>query len=465
MNRSIRKKFAMLLVVLILSVILLGVLFNTFFLEGFYVLQNKSLLIDVARQAEDLYRKGLSSTGDELSALDRSESVSIYFLNDRLEILYSSSNQNQLADHNKLPREIETQISQREKTPFFGTTEKGDSEAPNIVYAKAIGENSFLVLVKSIKVIRESVIIANRFYAIAGLVSLFIGMLAILPFSRIVTQPIIRMQAVTRSLSQLNFSQQVPVHGHDELSELAESINVMSDQLQQSITTLQKDIVRHKQLVRDLSHELKAPLAVIKGYSEGLIHGLASSQDKQEQYMKTIVNECIRMDGLIQDMLYLSRLEAGTYQPNITVFSAKTFLESIIDRFAPQMQEKQCVGTLQCNPQITLNADEKLLDKAISNYLSNAVNHVHNHGSVAIVCNPINEHMEISVTNTGSPIPEEQMARIWDPFYICDTSRNRTTNGHGVGLAIVKSVAELHHAEVSCVNTEDGVQFVFSLPM
>lgn len=455
----------MLLIVLILSLILLGVLFNTLFLETFYVYQNKSLLVDVARQAEDMYQKGLSTDGVELAALDRSESVSIFFLNEKLEIIYRSSNQNHLTDPKKIPREIETQISQGVELPFFGTTEKGDSEAPNIVYAKAVGDKSVMVLVKSIKGIRESVAIANHFYTFAGLASLLIGMLAIIPFSRIVTQPIIRMQEVTRALSQLNFSQLVTVHGQDELSELAESINTMSTQLQRSITALQEDVVRHKQLIRDLSHELKAPLAVIKGYSEGLMHGLATSRDKQEQYMKTIVNECVRMDGLIQDMLYLSKLEAGTYQPSVTEFYAKAFLEGVIDRFASQLQEKNCVCVLQCDPNITLRADVKLLEKAISNYLDNAVTHVNSNGAVVVECKPKAGSMEIFVTNTGVPIPEEQIARIWDAFYMCDTARNRTANGHGVGLAIVKSVADLHHAKCFVANTEHGVQFVFSLPM
>ena len=465
MKKSIRYKIFLLFASLIFVIILLGMLFNKLYMEKFYVAQNETLLAGIAAEVESLYYQHQTSFEDTLSDIGRTESVGIFITNNQFEILFSSNKQEQNSEERKIPLEIEKKIESGMTSSFFGTTERENAESPNIVYAKIMSDASILVITKSLRGIRSSVAIANQFYMIVGLISLIIGVLAVMLFSKVVTDPIIRIKDVTSAISQMKFDQQVNVRGQDELSDLAISINHMSRQLQQNIENLKKDITRHKQLVRDLSHELKTPITIIKGYVEGLSHGLADNPRKQEQYLETIVNECIRMDSLVHDMLILSKLEAGKYELKTEDFQAEEFLQQIIARFTAQIQEKGAVCTFTCDPAVHLYADKKQIDTAISNYLMNAVNHVNAAGTIHVDCQYKESSVDIVVMNTGSRIPADQMEKIWDVFYLRDQSRNRATCGHGVGLAIVKSIAENHQAQVYAINGEDSVQFIFSLPL
>ena len=272
------------------------------------------------------------------------------------------------------------------------------------------------------------------------------------------------MSRVAANIAELDFSERIEVATNDELGRLGTSINEISEKLSRSIGRMQQDIVRRKRLVRDLSHELKTPIGVIKGYAEGLQFGVADDPDKTARYCGVIAAECDRMDGMIRQLLELSRLENAETPLNVSIFPVERLLEALDTRFERDVEQKQVRLRMTARPGTQLKGDFELLDRALSNLLTNAIRHTPEQGEVLLSMEVEAKNAVLRVRNTGAPIPAEELDRIWDVFYTMDRARGRDSGGHGVGLAIVQSIAALHDGSVSARNMEDGVEFCMKLP-
>ena len=263
-------------------------------------------------------------------------------------------------------------------------------------------------------------------------------------------------------LDQLDFSERVRVDTSDELGALGESINEISEKLSHSIERLRRDIARRKRLVRDLSHELKTPIAVIKGYAEGLQYGVAQNPEQTARYCTVISAECDRMDAQIQQLLELSKLENEQMKPDLRQVSARVIFEALQERFSREAEQKSVSLHFEAQEALTIFADEAMITRAVENFLTNALRHTPESGEIRVRAEAEGKRTHISVFNTGARLSGEQLERIWDVFYT--GGGNDRASGHGVGLAIVKSIAQLHGGSVSAENQEDGVVFSLYLP-
>ena len=170
------------------------------------------------------------------------------------------------------------------------------------------------------------------------------------------------------------------------------------------------------------------------------------------------------MDGMIRQLLELSRLENAETPLNVSVFPVERLLEALDTRFERDVEQKQVWLRMTARPGAQLKADFELLDRALSNLLTNAIRHTPEQGEVLLSIEIEAKSAVLRVYNTGAPIPAEELDRIWDVFYTMDRARGRDSGGHGVGLAIVQSIAALHGGSVSAENREDGVEFCMKLP-
>jgi signal transduction histidine kinase len=175
------------------------------------------------------------------------------------------------------------------------------------------------------KGISESVAIANQFYIVAGLIIILLGGLFIIIFSKRITEPIVEMSNVAESIANLDFEKRVSSDSRDEIGSLGRSINRICEKLSASMNSLQQDVERRKQLVRNISHELKTPIGVIKGYAEGLKYGVVEDKDKTSKYCTIIATESDRMDRMVRELLNLSVLESGMFQIKIHRFNLEEF--------------------------------------------------------------------------------------------------------------------------------------------
>jgi signal transduction histidine kinase len=342
--------------------------------------------------------------------------------------------------------------------------EKDNAQRTRLIFVSKINDEDFIILIKSVKSIHESVLIANEFYILAGSIIISIGAIIILVFSNKITKPIVEMSNVAENISNLEFGKVVNVHSEDEIGKLGNSINKISDKLCVSINELKQDVERKKELIRNMSHELKTPIGIIKGYAEGLKYGVASDKDKVEKYCTILAEECDRMDKLVKELLNYSMMEGGMVKLTITTFDVYEFVCSIVERFNPIFDEKKITFNLNCINNYNISADRDLLEKALNNFITNAINHIGGRKNISVIGEKKENKIKISVFNTGDNISIEELNKIWDVCYKVDKARSRKYGGHGIGLSIVRLIVQLHGGISMVENTEDGVVFSLEIP-
>lgn len=217
-----------------------------------------------------------------------------------------------------------------------------------------------------------------------------------------------------------------------------------------------------RQLVSNITHELKTPLAVIHTYAEGLQAGIA--EEKRELYLQTILEEAERMDGMVLQMLDLSRLEAGRVRMASDTFCLLDLVRDVMDRLRPMAEEKGLTVEYHLAQKFSITADESRIRQVATNLLSNAVKYTPEGGSIWIrVYSHRTGEACFYVENTAPRLSQTALSKVFEPFYRADPARREP--GTGLGLAIVKTIAELHRGTCEVRNTTDGVEFGITLPL
>lgn len=219
----------------------------------------------------------------------------------------------------------------------------------------------------------------------------------------------------------------------------------------------------------DITHELKTPLAVIHSYAECLQENVVP--EKREQYLSVILEETRHMDAMVLQMLDLSRLEAGKVRLASDTVSLEQLTRQIFDRFAIMIEEKQLRVHWVVPTEILITADEGRITQAVTNLVSNAVKYTPIGGEITVKIFVKDRAVHFYISNTANPLSDEALEKVWDSFYRADPSR--TEPGTGLGLALVKSIIQLHGGQCFVRNTsvryenstETGVEFGFTIPL
>jgi len=468
-KKTIRVKLFMAFFLSIVLLIGVSIFLNAFFLESFYIKKNKVFFEETRNHVLDVYTQNQKTVESFIEQYGKRNEITIEISNDKLKLEYSSIAKGQHGD--ELPKEIKelivSSMKQLNESPVYETVtnEKHEVDNPRLVYVSSFNNGHYLVLTKPLNGIRESVQITNQFTLLTGGIIIVLGGLITLVISIRATKPILEMNRVARQIADLNFEESLEVTSEDEIGMLGHSINSISEKLGSSIDALKMDIDRRKQLVRDISHELKTPIGVIKGYSEGLIYDVADTPEMKKQYLETIVNECNQMDHMVKEMIELSSYEYNEKHYEITDIQVGLIVDTLMERFSPIIEKYGLVFGVNGDRNAVVQGDFNLVVRGLSNFLTNAVRHVNDHGQIALHVETTDTESHLSVMNTGSSIPENEMNKIWDVFYKVDETRSRTgVSGSGLGLSIVKQIAELHRGRVSVSNIENGVKFSLILP-
>ncbi|MGG0177527.1 sensor histidine kinase [Gottfriedia acidiceleris] len=336
------------------------------------------------------------------------------------------------------------------------------------------GSKEVIFAITSLQPVNEAMYVLKDFYIYAFIIALLLIVIVSFYYSKLITKPLLKMNSVTDQLAKLNFNEKIDIQSDDEIGQLSKSINSLSENLASTIENLQqanaklmKDIEKEKQLeqirkefISGVSHELKTPLSIVQSYAEGLKDGL--NIEKNGYYADVILEEVDRMNGLVVDMLELSKLQSGTYTLKSEPFLIVDCIENVIIRMF-ENSNIHCHFNFNLDEDTLVVGEKRKIEQVIINILSNAI-HYGNPGSV-IKMNLLEEedYVNISIFNEGNPIPADKIDKIWDRFYRIDESRNRQNGGTGLGLAIVKTILDLHHSTIKVHNKEDGVEFIFNL--
>jgi two-component system sensor histidine kinase VanS len=466
--RTIKTKLFFIFMILTISLVLSGVILNSLFLESYYIYKNKRTLVSISEKITDEYINGKENSYEYMDTIQSTDGINAIIIDKNYEIEYSSIHLRAPNAEKLLSREIKKTILDDEKKLsgkyVYYIDEKDNAQNTKLVDITKINDNEYLILIKSVKSIQDSVQFANQFYIFAGGIIIFIGAIVILIFSNKITKPIIEMSNVAENISNLEFDKVVNVNSKDEIGILGDSINKISNKLNKSINELKQDVESKKELVRNMSHELKTPIGIIKGYAEGLKYGVVSDKEKMDKYCSILVEECDRMDKLVKELLDYSMIEGGMIELNITTFDINEFILKVVERFNPIFEEQSITLSLKCIKDYNISADRGLLEKAINNFITNAINHVSGRKVISVTGEKKENKIEISVFNTGDNIPQEEVDKIWDVCYKVDRARSRQYGSHGIGLSLVRLIAQLHGGISKVENVEEGVIFSLKIP-
>lgn len=326
--------------------------------------------------------------------------------------------------------------------------------------------------------IDEAVSITSALLLLVGAIMLILGIIIVAVTSRTIAKPVKELSQIAASMESLDFSKKYKVKGSDEIASLGESINALSAKLEATIKELRlkneqllSDIelksridTMRKEFIANASHELKTPLALISGYAEGLRDNIADTADAREMYADVIIEEAGRMDKIIRQMLDLMELDGADKPFEITSLPLSDAVKDVISSFDLIFRQNSISILCSFEDDSSVSGDFMRIRQAISNYLSNAVNHVDENKVIKIKVSKENDNVIFSVFNSGANIPDSDAENIWERFYKVDKAHTREYGGSGLGLSIVRSIIELHGGKYGFYNHPDGVEFYFSLP-
>ena len=347
-------------------------------------------------------------------------------------------------------------------------------------YVECWGEfdNGNYFLIRSpLESIRESADISNKFYFSVGLIIIVVSGMCIMAVTRRLTKPISELTELSRKMTDLDFEARYESKAGNEIDVLGDNFNKMSSQLEQTISELksannelQKDIEdkvkideMRKEFLDNVSHELKTPIALVQGYAEGLKENINDDPESMDFYCDVIIDEASKMNKLVKNLLTLNQLESGKDAAVMERFDLTALVKGVLSTMDIMIRQKEARVIFNEEKPIYVWADEFKTEEVVTNYVSNALNHLDGDKVVEIKLLKQENNVKVTVFNTGTPIPEADLPNLWNKFYKVDKARTREYGGSGIGLSIVKAIMEGMHQEYGVQNFDNGVEFWFTL--
>ena len=488
--KSIRIKLFLTLCIVVIIIIAFLILTNNVVLESFYLYTKTKNLISIYNKINNYYieeRTDESVIKLELEKVAINNNFDILIQSENDISIYSTnrnflSNINDLNAINSMLQKSKNIVYKNDRVSIrkFEDTSNGITF---MMFTAKLDNGYKLYIRMPFASIHESVKISNKFLYLIGGFTILIGGIVVSFISRRFTSPILELNTIADKMSKLDFSHKYCVtEADDEINDLGKSINLMSDKLEKTIKRLretnielEKDIEEkskidemRKQFISDVSHELKTPIALIQGYAEGLIENVNTDEENRKFYAEVILDEVNKMDKLVQQLLELMKLEYGKREFNNKEFDICELIREVIRKSKVMLEEKEIEVKFESQNPVMVIADDFYIEQVITNYFTNAIKHVKEKEGIKtiqieITPNAKENTVRISVFNTGDPIKEEDLNRIWNRFYKVDESRNREDGGTGIGLSLVKAIMHNYKKDYGVRNKEDGVEFYFDL--
>ncbi|WP_434309182.1 ATP-binding protein [Hominifimenecus sp. rT4P-3] len=487
MKFSIRFKFTMILVAVITGVIAAICFINNRYLET-YVIREKQGQIQAMREAVEAYvDDGYADEGKrKLDRLSRINNIAVLVIQETSglgglgRVQYASSLEQQ-----GFSLRLDSYLRGTGGPVISDIYIHGDNYVIYKAYDSQLGSNQIdcigiyqgadYILSTPLESIRESVTLSNKFLAGVGALSVIVGAVLMYFVTRNLTKPILKLASLSEQMAELDFSVRYQGKQKDEIGILGDSINHMSEKLQSTIeelkeanAQLEQDIEekerideRRREFISNVSHELKTPIALIQGYSEGLKDDVNEDPESRDFYCDVIIDEAKKMNHIVKRLLNLGEIESGQMKLSLEEFNLVEVIRGVMQATSVLGKDLDCTVSLDCPEELWVRADEFMLEEVLQNYISNAYHHVSNPGTISIRAAASDGVVRVSVFNTGKPIPEEDLPHVWEKFYKVDKARTRKYGGSGIGLSIVKAIVHAHKGRCGVENREDGVEFWF----
>ncbi|MDH5611525.1 MAG: ATP-binding protein [Gammaproteobacteria bacterium] len=296
--------------------------------------------------------------------------------------------------------------------------------------------------------------------AILIIILLAIVFMVIINIYRKVSQPLAEIVEEANHFAQGDFSTSLPDYDIKEIAELGGALNRMAIQLDR-LENLRQDFVAN------VSHELKTPIATIKGYVETLLDGAQHDPADLDRFLNIVLKQNDRLAAIVDDLLTLSRLESApiTQLLELNESDASHLLQNSAENCQARADAKNIVINIKCRQNITIQVDHSLMTQALINLIDNAIKYSNENKSITLSAEVVNDQVWLSVSDEGPGIAEQHIPRLFERFYRVDKSRSRRIGGTGLGLAIVKHIVHIHGGQVDVKNNGSvGCCFRIMLP-
>lgn len=419
----------------VFAVVALCWILNSSLSERFYIHSKTAQIIDTYNILSDVSMDGTLYSEDyyvDFENLCSGRNVSILVIASDGTVLLSSQSEasmirNQLfnsllgmKNNSKELASSEHYIVKRQVDAF--------SNQENIFLVGSLEDGNTILIRSAVDGIRDSVRVSNRFLLFVGL----FGVLIAFVVSEIVAGPI-------ADLEQKNAS------------------------LQHDLVLREQSEKMRKEFLSNVSHELKTPIALIQGYAEGLNEGVSEDPESRAYYCEVILDEAHKMNQMVQQMLTLNQLEFGEEEFSMEHIDLISMIRSV-NAVSKILLENEGITLNYVGPEeLFVWADPFWVEQVYSNYLNNAIHHCEGEKRIEVVVIEDATSAKIQVFNTGKPIPEESIGRIWEKFYKVDKARTREYGGSGIGLSVVKAIMDGFGKPYGVKNHENGVCFWFEL--
>jgi signal transduction histidine kinase len=254
----------------------------------------------------------------------------------------------------------------------------------------------------------------------------------------------------------------------DEIGQLAAAFNRMADTIAANVKELEQTDRLRRELIANVSHDLRSPLASIQGYLETIqIKDESLTPSERQSHISVALRNARRLNRLVSELFELSKLEARQVAPQFEAFSVAELVQDLVMQFRPQAEAAniRLEAVLPERPSLVY-ADIALVERALGNLIENALRHTAAGGCVRVVSADEAEQVRIEVCDTGVGIPEKDLPHVFDRFYRIENGRGNGSGGLGLGLAIAQKIAELHGTRLSVTSKADcGTRFTFALPI
>ena len=274
---------------------------------------------------------------------------------------------------------------------------------------------------------------------------------------RSIAVPLVKLKKATKNIKEGNLDFVLEVEGNDEFSQLCQDFEEMRKRLKES--TEEKILMdkENKELISNISHDLKTPITAVKGYVEGIMDGVADTPEKMDRYIRTIYNKANEMDRLINELTFYSKIDTNRIPYTFSKIHIADYFDDCVEELNLELDAQHVDLTyfnyLEDDPVVIADAEQ--IKRVINNIVSNSIKYMDkSHKVINIRLRDVGDFVQVEIEDNGKGIATKDLTKIFDRFYRTDASRNSTRGGSGIGLSIVKKILEDHGGKVWATSKE-----------
>ncbi len=279
--------------------------------------------------------------------------------------------------------------------------------------------------------------------------------------------PLYKLKAATKNIRDGNLDFTLQPEGVDEISELCEDFEEMRLRLKMNAEEKINFDKDNKELISNISHDLKTPITAVKGYCEGIIDGVADTPEKMEKYIRTIYNKTIEMDRLINELTFYSKIDTNRIPYTFSKINVKEYFDDAAEEIGLDLDAKgiSFAYNNSVSNSVMVIADVEQIQRVINNIIGNSVKYMNKKNAmIAMRVRDVGDFIQVELEDNGKGIAPKDLPNIFDRFYRTDASRNSSKGGSGIGLSIVKKIMEDHGGQVWASSKENvGTTMFFVL--